>query len=452
MWPHKTLMYFGLFWAACLMALINPIWGVVNYLLAYQTNPTDTWWGIPLVALGMRFSMLAAVFTLAGFLTGRKNVPKLNPSISLWEVGVLLIVAIAALNMLIGYGYTSSAKYAFEKIWKMLLFVLVIGRLATTRKNFHMVIWAFVAGSLYIGYDAYTASPSAFRHGRLNQIGGPDFSTTSGTSAHLVAMLPLIGMAFLAARNLSGRAVAAVAGAFTVNAVILCRTRSAFLGLLCGAIVAVLFAPRARRFRIQFLLGASMLLAFSLTDGHFWTRMNTLRHGEVLAKDAATVSRTDIWKASLLILADHPLGIGPGNFPTVIGQYNPRYKQRSAHNTIVVCFVELGVQGGMLFLCMIGGSFWFLWHAARYADRTKDPLETRVMAYGTLVALVTYLVAGLGTERFYCESFWWVLTLPLCLHRVVLREMAAYSPAWELNDAPYDPEPQPLLGGINHDY
>lgn len=451
MWPHKTMMYFGLFWAACLLALINPIWGVVNYLMAYQTNPTDTWWGIPLVTLGMRFSMLAALFTLAGFLTGRKNVPKFRPNVSYWELGVLLLVAIAALNLLIGYGYTSSAKYAFEKLWKMLLFVLILGRLASTRRNFQLVIWAFVAGSLYIGHDAYTASPSAFRHGRLNQIGGPDFSTTSGTAAHLAAMLPLIGMAFLTARRLSGRALAAIAGAFTVNAIILCRTRSAFLGLLCGALAAVLFAPRARRFRIHLLLGTGMLLAYSLTDGHFWTRMDTLRHSEVLATDAATVSRTDIWKASRRILRDKPLGIGPGNFPAVIGTYNPRYKRRSTHNTLVVCFVELGVQGGMLFLCMVGGSFWFLWRVAALADRTKAPLETRIMAYGTLVALVTYLVSGLGTERFYCESFWWILTLPLCLHRVVVQEVAAYAPGWELEGAANNNEPHPALGGPCYD-
>ena len=52
MWPLKTILYFVLFWLGCFVALVNPIWGVVNYMIAYQTNPTNTWWGKPLMAQG----------------------------------------------------------------------------------------------------------------------------------------------------------------------------------------------------------------------------------------------------------------------------------------------------------------------------------------------------------------------------------------------------------------
>ena len=44
---------------------------------------------------------------------------------------------------------------------------------------------------------------------------------------------------------------------------------------------------------------------------------------------------------------------------------------------------------------------------------------------------MTYFVTSLGTQRFYCESYWWVLVLPLALYRIVrveaeqrVREMA----------------------------
>jgi len=83
----------------------------------------------------------------------------------------------------------------------VLLFTLVLGRLAASRKNFHIVLWTLVAGSLYIGYDAYTAPARSFVLGRLERIGGPDFSTTSGAAAHLAAMLPLIGAAFLTSKS-----------------------------------------------------------------------------------------------------------------------------------------------------------------------------------------------------------------------------------------------------------
>lgn len=452
MWPLRTIFYFLFFWVACFMAIVNPIWGVLNYLVAYQTNPTDTWWGTPLTEIGMRFSMLAALSTMLGLFFGRKYIPRCRPIISLWEVGVVLLVALGALTMMTGYAYDIHTRHAFEKLWKMQLFVLIFVRLTSSRTNVKLVLAALVAGTFYVGYDAYTAPASAFWMGRLERIGGPDFATTSGTGAHLSAMLPLVGVAFLIARSWKVRLFCAACAAFCVNGIVLCRTRSAFIGLAAGATVAILFAPRARRFRIHGLLVIGAFMAFSLTDNHFWDRMSTLTSRTVLEQDAAAMSRRAIWGISLRILADHPMGIGPGNFPGVVGTYDFTYYKRSTHNTLLVCFTEFGVVGGILFLSLIVGSLWLIWSGARLADRTDNPLETRLLLYGTLISLVTYVVTGLGTERFYCESYWWVLALPLCLNRMVLGEVAANEASRVLAPAfaEDDDEAMPELAGLNY--
>lgn len=418
-------MFFGLFWVACAMALVNPIWGVVTYMLVYQIHPPDTWWGMPLTALGLRFSMLAAVFTLLGMFTGRKHVPEVRPAFTAWEWGVLALVVIAAMNLAIGVGSGPRTLQMFEKLWKVLLFVLILGRLATTRHNLRLVVWALVVGSLYVGYDAFTAPSSSFWLGRLEQIGGPDFSTTSGAAAYMAAMLPIVGTAFLIARRWRWRLLACVSGVLLINAIILCRTRSAFVGLLFGALSAVMVTPRVRRYRIYLLLIIGAAGAFSLTDDYFLDRMGTLTDKQALAEDPAAVTRTEIWWISLRILSDHPLGIGTGNFTKVVGLYSPEHYKRATHNTLITCFVELGIQGGIVFVLMIMGSVRMLYRSARMAHLSDDPVETRMLAFGFFVSLVTYFVTALGTRRFYCESFWWILVLPLCLHRVVSREAVA---------------------------
>ncbi len=423
MWPIKTSLYFLLFWAACLMALVNPIWGVVNYLFAYQTNPTNTWWGEPLEAMGMRFSLFAAGFTILGLFFGRKHVPESRPMFAAWEWCAIGLLLMAFLSLLLEVTFDHRSRNAIDKFWKTMLFVLILTRMGGRREHLRLIIWSLVLGSLYVGYDAYTANPSDFLFGRLNRIGGPDFSTSSGTAAHMSAMLPIIGAAFLCTPSWLAKGLAALAGAFTVNTIVLCRTRSAFLGLLVGALAAGLLAPRARRFRIQCMLAMAVVLSFTLTDEHFWNRMKTLFHRETMQTDMAAVSRTEIWSTSVQILADHPLGIGVGNFARVITQYEPRYAKRSTHNTVVVCFVELGVLGGLLFLGLVGLSLLYVYESYRLADTTRQPLETKFLAHGLLVACVTYFVTGLGTERFYCESFWWVLALPVCLHRLAVNEI-----------------------------
>jgi hypothetical protein len=219
------MAFFVTFWIGCAMAIVNPIYGVITYMMVYQANPTVTWWGLPLVKIGMRFSLFAAGATILGLVFGRRRVPDNRLGISLWEVSVVGLVFIAALNLILGIGVYATTSQAIDKFWKIILFVLILTRLASTRTNLRLVIWTLVAGSMYIGYDAYTAPPDAFLLGRLERIGGPDFSTTSGAAAHLVAMLPIIGGAYLIAPNWRYRAFAAVTGAMTFNAVILCRTR-----------------------------------------------------------------------------------------------------------------------------------------------------------------------------------------------------------------------------------
>lgn len=433
MWPLKTILYFLLFWIACAASLVNPIWGVVNYMLAYQTNPPITWWGQPLVSLGMRFSMLAIIFTIIGLVIGRRRVPVVTPLVSVWECLVVMLLLVAVLGTITGVGYDYNAQAAFEKFWKLQVFVLILVRLATHRRNLELVLWSIVIGSGYLGWDAYTAPPSAFMKGRLEVFGGPDIATSSGAAAHLTAMLPIIGAGFLIARRWPARVAAALSGALTVNAVVLCRTRSAFIGIVVGAATALLLAPRTRRFRIYVLLGLGALSAFALTDNNYWTRMATVMDREALAADGATQSRSDIWRASLRILSDYPMGVGLGNFARMIGNYDPRYPNRSPHNTLVMGFTELGIPGGLLFIAILMETLRILYQCMRLAPLSDHPLETKMMAYGMLVALVTYFVAGLGTERFSCESFWWVLAFPLCLQRVIEGEIRARVPtvAWD---------------------
>jgi hypothetical protein len=83
------------------------------------------------------------------------------------------------------------------------------------------------------------------------------------------------------------------------------------------------------------------------------------------------------------------------------------------------------MQGTAVFLLLIGLSFYYLFRCYRLALFSEEPLESRLMTYGCLVSLVTYLVAAIFTDRLYTESYWWVIALPVCLHRTLIREASA---------------------------
>lgn len=422
MWPIKTILFAVLYAGLCVGSLFDPTFGVMNYVMIYQIDPQGAWWGIPLRDLGLRFSLIAALFMLAGMVV-RRSRPRLGrPCGRGWELGIVTLVVIALFSVLTGVGYTQECAARLDKFLKLMLFVLVMGRLITTREQVRRLLWIFVLGTMYLGHQAYIAGPSRFHLGRLNDIGGPDFQFSSGFAVHLAAVLPLVGAAFLIARSWIGRIWALVTGALGFNAMILCRTRSAFVGLAAGAAVAALVAPRQRRFRIVAMLAVCSVAAMTLTDSGFWQRMITITDPKARETDTAVVTRLDVWKVGLRMIADHPLGVGAGNFERMTRSYY--YERRAAHNTFLNCVAELGIPAGFIFFCMLFSSFWRLRRAMHEAEGVPGPLELKYIGYGTLVSMVTYVVAGFFTERFYTESFWWVLTLPLCVERTVSEELA----------------------------
>ena len=92
-----------------------------------------------------------------------------------------------------------------------------------------------------------------------------------------------------------------------------------------------------------------------------------------------------------------------------------------------------------------------LFRCTRLAHLTEHPLETQLIAYGLLVSMVSYFIAGLGTERFSCESFWWVMVFPLCLYRVVTREVTSRAEAPALEPQLASLEVYPSLSEMSYE-
>lgn len=432
MWPVKTILFFVGFVAACALSLAFPIVGIVNYMIIYLVNPDKTWWGNALSPLGIRYSLTAAICLILGMIISSGRVPRNRSLIGGWEGLVILFALVVASSAVVGMGSSEYGIVLLDKIIKVTVFIICLTTMASTRRNFMVVLWTLVVGSLIIGYDAFHAPTTDFADGRLNFVGGPDFRESSGLAVHMASMLPLIGVAALLAHGWRWRLLALAAGVLTVNTVIQCRTRSALIGLVACAAVAALLVPRTRQWRIYLLLGVASIGGFWLADDRFWTRMSTVIDPAEYTGDTTIHGRLELWRIATQMTADHPLGVGVGQFKYVIVNYNPGVEQqefplrwRVTHNSYLLCVTELGIQGLMVLLLIMLVAFLKASRCFKLAGLTDDPRATRLLAYGCTLAMVTYLVSAAFTDRLYTESFWWVLALPICLERAVLREAAA---------------------------
>lgn len=424
----RTLIFVAAFFTCCGGALFLPLIGILGYILDYHLSPGAQWWEAAISGYGLRYSFMLAAFTAIGIAIHHRSLRYGDRLLTPHEWLMLGFVAVVFLSTLIGVPAAEEASAAEPgpevdppeiKMLKVLIFTLMLTHVATSVKDLRFVLWAICLGVLFLGYKAFTAGSGAFATGRLNIIGGPDFGEANGLGSYFAACLPVIALLFLRS-GWKGKVVALSSGVLAVNGLVLCRSRGAFVALAGGMIAAVLMAPKQYRKVVLVGLLVVAIGGYALTDPGFWERTSTITTSTE-QMDTSAYSRIAIWRGSLSLLADHPLGIGADNFTDVIGQYVPAFSGKDAHNSYVLCWSELGLHGILIYLAVIVSAARLLWlvhkRSRQLPARCGDELTW--ISYVIAVSLAIWLLSGMTISRLYNEGPWWFLAMPVCLWRAV---------------------------------
>lgn len=423
----KTVLFALLFAVAFLGGFLSPIWSVLGYVGHYTIGPERQWWHAPLSPLGIRYSLILALTTAVGIALHWNKLRLPGPVFCAQEKLLLAFLALVWLSVLtssetIGR-YGGQIDHPSVKITKVILFVMMLSQVATNFRDFNRFIWVLIIAAFLLGIQAYSTPYHRFQGGRLEGIGGPDFTDSTYFAAFQASVLPLIGAQFMRSRW-PGKIFCLVSGAFVANAVILTRTRGAVVGLALGCLVALALAPRKYRAIIVLGLIVAGSAFFSLTDQQFLQRAGTITRSEE-TRDKSAQSRIVIWRGAVRMFAAHPLGVGAGNFYQNIGNYTEggQYPNMAAHNTFLQCPCELGIQGAIVFLALIACALLTLRKTDRIAAVLPDQerLSLQWLCYGMVVSLVTMLGCCLTISLLYVEFVWWFLAIPICLARTAQR-------------------------------
>jgi O-antigen ligase len=400
-------------------ALANPLLGILGYIAHYNIGPEGQWWFSSLRGLDLRYSFTLAAATTLGVAL---NWNKLSWGNRFFLSQEKLMLAFLGLVWLLSFICESGVTYTVMdhpavKLTKILLFALLMTHVVTTLRALDAVLWVLVAGGLLLGLEAYETPYSAFASGRLENVGGPDFCEANALAAYLATLLPLVGVQFLRSKW-RGKLFCMAAGAFILNGVVLTRSRGAVVGLACGAVVAAVCSPRQHRLKIIVCVALGGAALLYLGDQAFWTRTNTITAD---THDRSAESRPEIWEGGLRMALDHPYGVGPGNFQYNIGRYAIMHPNRDAHSTIVRTLGELGFPGLAIFAALVVNAAWMLIKSgSRISGLAADGFtESQYLSFGLLVSMSVFLAAGLTGSFTYIEALWWLLALPVCLHRAL---------------------------------
>jgi O-antigen ligase len=190
--------------------------------------------------------------------------------------------------------------------------------------------------------------------------------------------------------------------------VVVLQTRSAYLGVAGGALVALIlavgFAPKlgiAPRLRwalagggILAAAGVAVFILFAPEGNPVAARLRSFLAG---GADTTMGARLAAWKITLQMIADHfPWGVGTGNFTVRLDEYfNAATDFRGEitnwihpHNDYLAVLVDLGLPGILAFSGII---VFAAWNCLRALLRGSSRVDAW-LAVGVLAALTAYLL------------------------------------------------------------
>lgn len=408
-------------------ALVEPVLGILGYMTIYMIGPEIKWWHAPLNHFGLRYSLTFAVLIAISILFNRHKIryKKLFVRQEVLALLLLLLMWILALT-----GVETVGRYAYNdhpalKIAKVMIFCLMMTHVITRPKDVNKIMWLFVFCSLILGLQAYNVPQRAFIGGRLDgRVGGIDFLDSNALAAFMVSLTVLTGTVLMRT-SLPGKLLCAVTAAFSMNTIVLCKSRGAVLALIGSGIAFIFGSPRHLRTRIIIALLAASVGLLYVSDTEFLERMGriTSQAGSAIEKgvtsDGSANMRLKAWRGGLMMFKDHPLGVGPGNFNQYIGRYSPDVSGLSPHSTYIQSIAELGIPGLVLLLALFVNGEMTVLKVLKKTYQLPEPDRTILQwsSLGLGAVLAGWATCGITAHLLYQEGFWWFLLLPVCLQR-----------------------------------
>ena len=298
-------------------------------------------------------------------------------------------------------------------------------RADTTTQTGTTLAWMIAAvtlSCLYALAQSAGVDPIRWVGGAVYAPGGA-LARPSGTLGHpnllgVMSAAATVGALALAATAPRRRMLFAIAAAITGAATIVTLSRAAWLGLLIGALLALVLAARsgagARASRTVWLAGGALVIVavvFLLAAG--WGERLMARMQEMLAPTTgAGASRIEIWRSAVLAWRSSPwLGTGPDTFALLFSRFQtPAYWRFEwggiPYHAHSILFHELATRGLLgLLACLAWAGV--LIATARNVWRETPAARPAVCAI--LSSLTAAAIAGLFGSLGVVGAFWIVL-------------------------------------------
>lgn len=241
---------------------------------------------------------------------------------------------------------------------------------------------------------------------RMHALGA--FNDPNDTAQALLTVLPFLGLAWAGGSWSKRFFFVAIPAVMLVYGVYMTHSRGGMLSLLL--LIALIFRRRIGRIGAAILAGmlGLILLALNFTGG----------------RSMREPGRWEAWSAGLVMLKASPIwGVGYGFFTD--------NHVRTAHNSYILCFAELGLVGYFLWLSLLVVTLLEMYSLATIEVEEDLDYELKIIGEALVLGMLTFLAAAWFLSRTYAMTLYIVIGLAVALAEIARkngRPLASFTP------------------------
>jgi len=398
-------------------------WAFYLYQIVYFLNPEHRWWSNSLPGFG--YSKVTVIVLFLTYIINRKEFVRNNLSQNPQVKWLLILIVIYCVTYFFAVAPLLHEQAMIDFI-KMLVVLSIAYKILDTKKKLEWSFLAYIAGSAYIGYEAFVTGRDW--QGRVEGIGLIDAPEANGTAAAIVASLPLM-IYFLWWGNNKIKLAVLLCGPVIVNGLILINSRGAFLGGIAGVGVfmwTMMFArlkTKNQRYVAIGLVVMGLSGTVSLIDETFLDRMTTLT--KVEDERTSGSHRYRFWLATFDLVKDYPFGVGAQGYEILSQNYVPEeffahgVERKAVHSIWFQALAEVGWLGAVVFIALIVSSLRSLNRVRRKCIEDED-LSTFYLSQALFSAFIGLLITSSFINQFRVQIVYWCILFVSCLYSIVV--------------------------------
>jgi O-antigen ligase len=332
-----------------------------------------------------------------------------------------------------------SLKFFLARLWFVTVFYFFAVHVFHELKNIRRFIYLYCIPMVaVIVYTVVRHAQNGFTQKTANWVMTPFYNDHTAYAAALALFIPLLlGLAFEKSYSGTKRFFTFLLLLLFVAALILSYTRAAWTGIGAALVFYILLQLKIK-FRHVLLLalcaGAVMYsqrteLSIKLSKNKSASSSDLAEHVKSISNvsnDASNLERLNRWSSAMRMFSERPIfGWGPGTYQFKYAPYQLRSEKTeistnagnrgNAHSEYIGPLAESGVLGSLSFIAIMLLAI-YRGMKVVYESRTR---ETRLLAKGILLGLITYFVHGglnnfLDTDKL-SVPFWGMIAMLVAL-------------------------------------